>query len=80
MSSMRDMAGLRRAARSAARRATPGVAHARVMELGGTLCGAARPRRMAFELLYEDEDLRVARRAGGLVTVSERRGSLDPAC
>ena len=34
----------------------PGVAHARVMELGGTLRGAARPRRMAFELLYEDDD------------------------
>ena len=41
MSSMRDMVGLRRAARSAARRATPGVAHARVMERGGTLRGAA---------------------------------------
>ena len=83
MSSMRDMVGLRRAARSAARSATRGAArgaaHARVMDRDGALRGAARPRRVAFELLFEDEDLRVARRADGGVTVAERRGGVEPA-
>ena len=79
MSSMRDMVGLRRAARSATRGVTHGAAHARVMDRDGALRGAARPRRVAFELLFEDEDLRVARRADGGVTVAERRGGVEPA-
>lgn len=78
MSSMRDMVGLRRAARSAARSATRGAAHARVMDRDGTLYGTPRPRRVAFELLFEDEDLRVARRDDGGVTVAERRGGVEP--
>ena len=79
MRNLRDVIGLRRAARSVARSATRGAAHARVMDRDGALRGAARPRRVAVEVLFEDEDLRVARRVDGGVTVAERRGGAEPA-
>lgn len=76
-----EPAGLRRTVRlrRAARSVTQGVVHPRVMERDGELRSAARPRRVAVELLFEDDELRIARRHGGGVTVAERRGGVKPA-